>query len=67
MIVLRVEITDLRLCLISLIFESNDQAVGWDGTYKGEDAPLGVYTWTFVVDMGGGFIVKESGDVTLIR
>jgi gliding motility-associated-like protein len=50
-----------------LIFESNDQAVGWDGTYKGEDAPLGVYTWTFVVDMGGGFIVKESGDVTLIR
>ncbi len=50
-----------------LIFESNEQAKGWDGTFKGEDAPLGVYTWTFVVDMGGGFIVKESGDVTLIR
>jgi gliding motility-associated-like protein len=50
-----------------LIFESNDASIGWDGTYKGEPAPLGVYTWTFVVDMGSDFIVKESGDVTLIR
>ncbi|WP_169312096.1 PKD domain-containing protein [Fluviicola taffensis] len=50
-----------------LIFESNDSSIGWDGTYKGEPAPLGVYTWTFVVDMGSDFIVKESGDVTLIR
>lgn len=50
-----------------LIFESHDAAIGWDGTYKGEPAPLGVYTWTFVVDMGSDFVVKESGDVTLIR
>lgn len=50
-----------------LIFESNDQANGWDGTYKGDPAPLGVYTWTFVVDMGNDLIIKESGDVTLIR
>lgn len=50
-----------------LIFESSDAAIGWDGTYKGDPAPIGVYTWTFVVDMGSDFIVKESGDVTLIR
>ncbi len=50
-----------------VIFESNDSNVGWDGTYKGEPVPLGVYTWTFVVDMGSNFVVRESGDVTLIR
>lgn len=50
-----------------VIFESNDSNVGWDGTYKGEPVPLGVYTWTFVVDMGSDFVVRESGDVTLIR
>jgi gliding motility-associated-like protein len=50
-----------------LLFQSNDQSVGWDGTYKGEPAALGVYTWTFVVDMGSDYIIKQSGDVTLIR
>lgn len=50
-----------------LIFESHDGAQGWDGTYNGEPAPLGVYTWTFAVGMGNNFVVKESGDVTLIR
>lgn len=50
-----------------LIFESTDSSVGWDGTYKGEPVPLGVYTWTFVIDMGSNYVVRESGDVTLIR
>ncbi len=50
-----------------VIFESTDAAIGWDGTYKGEQVPVGVYTWTFVIDMGSNFVVRESGDVTLIR
>jgi gliding motility-associated-like protein len=50
-----------------LIFETNDGTIGWDGTFKGEPAPLGVYTWTFIVDIGDGVIYKESGDVTLMR
>ncbi len=50
-----------------LIFETNDGNVGWDGTFKGEMAAIGVYTWTFVVDIGSGVIYKESGDVTLMR
>ena len=50
-----------------LIFETNDGNEGWDGTFKGENSPFGVYTWTFVVEMGNGQIVKQSGDVTLIR
>ncbi len=49
------------------IFTTNDANEGWDGTYKGEPAPLGVYSWYFVVEMGNGTIVKKSGDVTLMR
>ncbi len=28
-----------------LIFESRDVAIGWDGTYRGEVVPTGMYTW----------------------
>jgi len=50
-----------------LIFTSTDAAIGWDGTYKGADAPLGVYTWTFTVTLANDVVIKKSGDVTLIR
>lgn len=50
-----------------LIFTSTDAAIGWDGTYQGAEAPLGVYTWTFTVKLANDTIVQESGDVTLIR
>jgi len=50
-----------------LIFQTNEQYPGWDGTYKGQPAPLGVYTWTFEVEITGGRFYKQSGDVTLIR
>lgn len=47
-------------------FVDSMEDLGWDGTYLDQPAPLGVYTWTFIVDQGGK-IYKESGDVTLIR
>ncbi len=50
-----------------LIFQTDDVSIGWDGTYKGNDSPLGVYTWTFEIEIIGGKIIKKSGDVTLIR
>ena len=50
-----------------LVFETNDQNVGWDGTYKGQDAPVGVYVWVLDVDMFNNKSVKKSGDVTLLR
>lgn len=49
-----------------LIFTSTDISNGWDGTFNGEDAPMGVYTWTFTVIIGETIITKE-GDVTLMR
>lgn len=50
-----------------LVYETDDALIGWDGTFKGEPAPLGVYTWTFVVTLANDKIIKQSGDVTLIR
>jgi gliding motility-associated-like protein len=50
-----------------LIYESTDALEGWNGMYKGERAPMGVYTWTFTVEMTNGQVVKKSGDVTLMR
>ncbi len=50
-----------------LIFSTNDALVGWDGTFKGTDCPMGVYTWTFEVQIANGKIIRQSGDVTLLR
>ena len=50
-----------------LIFTSNDQSIGWDGTFNGEESPIGVYTWTFTVSLAGDRVVVKEGDVTLIR
>jgi gliding motility-associated-like protein len=50
-----------------LIFTSDDALKGWDGTYDGEKVPLGVYTWTFVVNIADGRVIRKSGDVTLMR
>jgi gliding motility-associated-like protein len=51
-----------------LIYKSDDHTIGWDGTYRGRDAGLGVYT--YVAEYS--FINQsekeiQSGNVTLIR
>ncbi|MDO8998921.1 MAG: PKD domain-containing protein [Bacteroidota bacterium] len=50
-----------------LLFETNDQKIGWDGTKNGIDQPVGVYVWTLVVDMYNNRQVTKNGDVTIIR
>lgn len=50
-----------------LVFTSDSQDNGWDGTFNGQDAPMGVYTWTFIVNLAGDRQIIKEGDVTLIR
>jgi gliding motility-associated-like protein len=50
-----------------LIYFTNDANEGWNGTFKEGDAPIGVYTWTFIVEIAGNRIISKSGDVTLMR
>ena len=48
-------------------FEINDMASGWDGTFKGDDMPSGVYVWYLVVRYADGEDGELKGEVTLLR
>lgn len=50
-----------------IIFRSNSQASGWDGTYKGSKQPVGVYMYMVEAVMNDGTTVKKNGSVTLLR
>lgn len=49
------------------VFESNDRLIGWDGTYKGQLQPIGVYAYTLDVVFTDGKKTRRTGDITLIR
>ena len=52
-----------------LVFSAPEESAldtGWDGTYRGEDAPVGVYCYIAIAHLNGK-IVRIKGDVTLIR
>jgi gliding motility-associated-like protein len=51
-----------------LIYETNDQnASGWDGTYKGSKCNVGVYVWYAEATFLSGNKFKFQGNVTLVR
>lgn len=49
------------------IFESNDLNFKWDGSYKGQPVPEGVYVWTIDAVGKNNRPYKLNGTVTLIR
>lgn len=49
------------------IFTSEDQSIGWDGTHKGKDQPVGVYVYVVKALTETGAEYNKSGKVTLIR
>lgn len=50
-----------------VIFESTDQSIGWDGTHKGVEQPIGVFVWTVKATTSDGTVHEISGDTSLIR
>jgi len=50
-----------------LVFETTDPTQGWDGTYSGKPAPVGVYVWQVDAFCLSGKEFKKSGNVTLVR
>src|SRR5258708_6866883 len=50
-----------------LVFQSNDQDIGWDGTYRGNLQPMDVYAYTLEAEFSNGTRVNKKGDITLIR
>lgn len=51
----------------NLIFTSDTQSFGWDGTYKGKPQPAGTYVWTFTGTTADGTPVNMHGSVTIKR
>jgi gliding motility-associated-like protein len=49
------------------VFESTDQEVGWDGTYKGVLQPMDVYAYILEAEFVDGTKASRKGDITLIR
>lgn len=50
-----------------LIFQSDNVANGWDGTFKGVNQPLGVYVYMVEVQFNDGTSTMKKGTITLIR
>jgi gliding motility-associated-like protein len=48
-------------------FQPNDPALGWNGTFRGDDMNPGVYVWYMEVEFIDGVVELYKGDVTLIR
>ncbi|MCS7037540.1 MAG: gliding motility-associated C-terminal domain-containing protein [Saprospiraceae bacterium] len=56
----------------ALVFEArdfapNDDAYGWDGLFRGQPAPVGVYVWYVEVEYRDGYEERLRGDTTLGR
>ena len=49
------------------VFESTDQFIGWDGTYRGEAQPPGVYVYQADIVYLNGEKKFRNGGLTLIR
>jgi len=49
-----------------IVFESNDETKGWDGTMFGVPQDMDTYFYVFVYDCNGKEL-EQKGDVTLVR
>jgi gliding motility-associated-like protein len=48
------------------VFESNHIDQGWDGSYKGEKAPVGIYTYDIRYEILNGKKYIKTGEVELV-
>jgi gliding motility-associated-like protein len=48
-------------------FLVNDDDLGWNGTFRDQEMPPGVYTWYVKAELTNGFAEVYSGNTTLIR
>ena len=49
------------------VFVSNDQSIGWDGSYKGTDLPPDVYGYYLQCICADGSTLRTKGNITLLR
>ena len=50
-----------------LLFTSNSQSAGWDGTFRGKAQPVGVYVYYVEATLNDGQVIKRKGTINLLR
>lgn len=45
----------------------NENTGAWDGFYRGEEVPPGVYVWRLELELVDGSVERREGDVTVVR
>jgi gliding motility-associated-like protein len=50
-----------------LVYQTNNLGKGWNGTYNGKDAEIGVYQYLIKVKYRDASVSTYKGDVTLLR
>ncbi len=65
-------ITDARIRIFSrygeLVFEGDGNSAGWDGKFKDESVPQGVYSYIIELDCSvDGEVIVEKGNITILR
>lgn len=49
------------------IFETNDMGTGWDGSHKGKNLPMGMYSFIIRATQNNGRKIEEKGTLMLVR
>lgn len=64
-------VTSLHLAIFNRwgekVFETTDQKIGWDGTYKGKEVDPAVFVYHLTISCGDGQELFKKGNITLIR
>jgi gliding motility-associated-like protein len=50
-----------------MLFHTNNQNTGWDGTYNGKTQDMGVYFYYLTGVLKTGTKIERKGNITLIR
>ncbi|HWB62635.1 MAG TPA: gliding motility-associated C-terminal domain-containing protein [Chitinophagales bacterium] len=50
-----------------MVYSSNNALTGWDGSYKGEPAPQGIYTYQLTIVLLDNVTIHKMGSLTLLR
>lgn len=51
----------------TILFRTSDPREGWDGSYKGQVQPVGVYGYVIRIGYTDGYVETYKGTVTLLR
>lgn len=50
-----------------VVFETTEQSIGWDGTYRNRDENPGLFTWVLHYEFLNGKSGVQKGNTTLVR